>query len=286
MMRMPQLLSALLLLYSLVLAGQSNPPPQDATAGVSRLTLQQAEQIAMRNNPSVSIAKLAALAQAQVTREVRAGELPLVNGDLTAVTSHTGSRIAAGGLNNPLILERAAGGVSVSQLITDFGRTRNLVASAKLQQDSAQASQQATAADIRLAVDDAFYRALGSQALVAVAEQTVNARQTTVDQVSALANARLKSDLDLTFANVNLAQAKLLLLDAQNGEAGAMAALNTLLGNEGGPGYVLAGGDEQCVAGATGVGGGTGAAGIRRAARPAGGERALPVGAEVCGGGA
>ncbi len=139
-------------------------PAQTAApaAPPAQLSLPQAEQIALRNNPTISIAKLAALAQGQVEREVRSGELPTVDGDLTAVNSHTGSRIAAGGLNNPLILPRAAGGVTVRQLITDFGRSRNLVASARLQQQATESAELATAADVRLSVDEAFYRALGS----------------------------------------------------------------------------------------------------------------------------
>src|SRR5208283_2547719 len=47
-------------------------------------------------------------------------------------------------------------------------------------------------------------------------QQTVKDRQTVSDQVGALFKSKLKSELDLSFANVNLAQAKLLLLDAQN----------------------------------------------------------------------
>jgi outer membrane protein len=58
----------------------------------------------------------------------------------------------------------------------------------------------------------------------------VNARQTVADQIQALFNSKLKSQLDLSFANVNLAQAKLLLLDAQNNENAAYASLAAVLG--------------------------------------------------------
>jgi len=58
----------------------------------------------------------------------------------------------------------------------------------------------------------------------------VNARQTVSDQVGALFRSKLKSELDLSFANVNLAQAKLLLLDAKNNENSAYAALSAVLG--------------------------------------------------------
>jgi outer membrane protein len=48
--------------------------------------------------------------------------------------------------------------------------------------------------------------------------------------VSALAKSKLKSDLDLSFANVNLAQAKLLQLDAENNQQAALASLSAVLG--------------------------------------------------------
>ena len=54
--------------------------------------------------------------------------------------------------------------------------------------------------------------------------------QTVSDQVGALFTSKLRSQLDFSFANVNLAQAKLLLLDAENNENAALAALSAVLG--------------------------------------------------------
>ena len=63
-----------------------------------------------------------------------------------------------------------------------------------------------------------------------MAQETVKARQMVSNQVNSLFQSKLKSGLDLSFANVNLAQAKLLLLDAQNNENAALAALSAVLG--------------------------------------------------------
>ncbi len=63
-----------------------------------------------------------------------------------------------------------------------------------------------------------------------MAEQTVASRQLLADQVSALTKSKLKSDLDLSFANVSLAQAKLLYLDALNNDKAAIASLSAILG--------------------------------------------------------
>ena len=63
-----------------------------------------------------------------------------------------------------------------------------------------------------------------------MAEQTVKARQLVADQVTELARSKLKSGLDVSFANVNLAEAKLLLAAAQNSMEAAFASLSAALG--------------------------------------------------------
>lgn len=195
--------------------------------------------MAIEHNPNISVARLLALAQAQVTREVRSSELPTAVGNLTAVGSHHDSRITAGFLNNPSIYDRAAGGLTVNQLITDFGRTHNLVLSAKSNARAQLESQRATEDDIRLTVDQAFYQALTAQGVLKVAQETVAQRQATYDQISALTQSKLRSTLDQSFADVQLSQAKLLLLDAQNNQDNTMASLNNVLGSEQNVQYAL-----------------------------------------------
>lgn len=200
--------------------------------GASTLTIDDAERLAVQNNPRISVAQLLQRAQAQVTREVRSGLLPFAGANLTAVDAHEGSVLTAGALGNSNVYPRAAGGLTISQLITDFGRTRNLLRSAESQDRAQQDAQRAATADIILAVDEIFYQALTNQALLKVAQQTVAARQATADQIGALSASKLKSALDLSFANVELSQARLLLLNAKNAAQDSMANLNALLGSE------------------------------------------------------
>lgn len=198
--------------------------------GPQRLTLVEAETLALQNNPRVSLAHLLAMASQQVTRQAKSSYYPTTYGSITAVQPENGSRIAAGYLNNPVLYDRFAGGVALSQLITDFGRTNNLVATAALRAKAQDMNAAATAAQIRLAVDQAFYNALQARAELEVARQTVNARQVVSDQITALFNSKLKSQLDVSFANANLAQANLLLLDAQNNYQASLSVLSELLG--------------------------------------------------------
>jgi len=178
----------------------------------TELTIREAEAIALQRNPNITVGKLRAMEAHQFVRETRSAFYPNANLSVTAVDSDAGSRISAGYLNNPVIYPRAAYGASVSQLITDFGRTSNLVSRSQHLEKAEDQNAIATQEQIILAVDEAFYNTLETKALQVVAEQTVKARQDRVDQVQALTNAKLKSDLDLSFSNVDLARARLLLL--------------------------------------------------------------------------
>ncbi len=207
-----------------------SPAPQAIPPGYQALSLADAQALALKNNPQISVARLLALAQHQVTREVRSALWPTANGYLTAADANEGARITAGGLNQPRVLDRAAGGTLISQLITDFGRTTNLVSSASFQERAEEQNAVATKEQILLAVHQAFYGALQAQAVLKVAHETVNTRQTVADQVEALFRSKLRSELDASFARVNLAQAQLLLLDAQNNYDAALTNLSAVLG--------------------------------------------------------
>ncbi len=209
---------------------RSSTPAVTPPAAAPTLTLKQAEAYAMKNNPQISVAHLLSLASQQVTREVRSNLWPTATANLTGVDAQSGTRITAGALNNPIIYERAAAGVMVTQLITDFGRTMNLISSAKYNARAEDQNALATKEQILLAVDRAFYNALQAQAVLKVAQETVQERQTVSQQVGVLFKSKLKSELDFSFANVNLAQAQLLLLDAQNNQSAALATLAMVMG--------------------------------------------------------
>ncbi|HTX76147.1 MAG TPA: TolC family protein [Terracidiphilus sp.] len=208
-------------------------PPKVSLPAGPRLTLADAEKMALAHNPNISVARLLQLASVQVVREARSGDLPTATSDLTAVGAHDYSRLTGlGSLNSPRALDKAAAGLTVSQLITDFGRTRNLVRNAKSNEQAQLDSVRASVEDITLAVDQAFYNALTAQKVLLVAEQTVATRQATGQQIGALTNQNLRSTLDLSLADVQVSQAQILVLDAQNAMQTSMAGLNAILGSE------------------------------------------------------
>jgi outer membrane protein len=195
-----------------------------------RLSLRDAEQRALAGHPDIAAAQAAAQALQQTVREARSAYWPGIFGNVTGAAAPDGTRITAGLLNNPSVLDRVATGVIATQLVTDFGRTSALVQTQTLRAGAQEQDVTLVRAEVLLDVDRTYFDVLRAQAVQRVATQTVDARQLVVDQVGALASSGLRSGLDLSFARVNLSQAQLLLVQAQGDVQSAVAALNTAMG--------------------------------------------------------
>ncbi len=201
-----------------------------AALGQTALTLEQAEQAALKNHPQIGASIFNALVAREVTREIRAGLLPNLFGSVSGVGGQDGTRIGAGSLTAGSIYNRFSTGVTASQLMWDFGRTSGLVESSRLRADAQVQNTEVTRELVVLQVDRAYFAALRARAVLHVAEQTVAARQLVVDQVSALARSALKSTLDVSFAQVNLSEGKLLLAQAQSDIQAASSDLAAAMG--------------------------------------------------------
>ncbi|MGB8356196.1 MAG: TolC family protein [Chthoniobacteraceae bacterium] len=200
------------------------------------LDIAKAESIALRYAPKIGAAYFKAEASKQQIVEARADLFPQITGIVSLAGANTSNstditRISAsGGLNNPSVYNRESNGVTITQLITDFGRTSNLISATRYQSLSEQEKTRLARAEVILLVDATYFKILGAQALLQVANETVSARQLVMDQVSELTKAKLKSDLDLSFAKVDLANARLLVLQAQNAVGNAESELSAALG--------------------------------------------------------
>jgi len=206
------------------------------------LSLKQAEEIALRHRPLLQARQFVAQSAEQTTRQLEALRYPQLAGTATIATATRedttidgkrvalDTRIASGGLNNPTVLRRDAFGVLASQLITDFGRTARLIESARLNEASLSASVAATEEQVLLDVNAAYFAVLETQSVLRVAQKTVDARRVLRDRVAALAKGKLKSELDVRFAEVALSESQLLLLKAQNAVESAYARFSAALG--------------------------------------------------------
>jgi outer membrane protein len=226
----PRLNRAALFVALCVTAAAQTPP---------MLTLQQAEALAIKNHPQIQAAQNEINYANQQIVINRSAYYPDLSGDVTGSQGYDLGRIGAGDLPASRLFNREGEGVVVHQLITDSGRTPNLVASARLQAQAAVQNSQATRYTVLLDVNRAFFDVLHAQAAVKVAEQTVAARQLLDDQVTELARNKLRSQVDVSFADVNVSQAKLLLLRAQDSVAGALAELGRAMGSDQSANYQL-----------------------------------------------
>ena len=156
---------------------------------------------------------------------------PQVGGHVTAVGNTVeDNRIAAATLTTSSAHDRVSTGVTVSQLLTDFGRTQHLANSAQCRAAAEDNNAAATRNQLLLQVDTAYFFALQANSVRKVVEETVQTRQLIVDQVRALAANKLKSELDVSFAEVNLGEAELLAATAENDAQAALAVLSNVLG--------------------------------------------------------
>lgn len=206
-------------------AAASGQNPQPLT-----LTLEQAHALALKNSPQVASSQYIAQAAAQAPAEINSVFQPNLTGNISGTGADSGSRIGAGVLNNPALYNHAGTGLTVNQLLTDFGRTHNLAQSARERAQAQTQVVETTRAQVLLATDRAYFDALRAQSVATVAQQTVSARQLVSEQVTALAQSALRSQLDVSFANVNLADARLLLASAINDVESSYANLATAIG--------------------------------------------------------
>jgi outer membrane protein len=196
------------------------------------LTLEQARQIALKNHPRVRSANLIAdAAQAAVT-EAKAPLYPLLSGNITGTGAQLDSAVAAGALPTSSLSSRIATGIGFNQLITDFGRTSNLIGSARLKAEAQGRNSDTVKALVVLEAEQAFYSTLGAQAVLKAAQAAVENRQLTLRQVRALAEAAFNSTLDVSFAEVALSEAELVLYRTENNLQAGRARLAAALGYE------------------------------------------------------
>jgi outer membrane protein len=205
------------------------------------LTLQQAEALAIKNHPQIQAAQNEINFADQQVVINRSPYFPTITGDVTGTQGNDLSRIGAGDLSASRLFDREGQGVIIQQLITDSGRTPNLVASARLQGQAVTQTATATRYTVLLDVDRAYFNVLRAQETVKVAQETVNARQTVDTQITELAKNKLRSELDVALADVNVSEAKLLLLRAQDSVTGALAELGRAMGSDQPAGYQLSG---------------------------------------------
>ncbi|HUA21279.1 MAG TPA: TolC family protein [Bryobacteraceae bacterium] len=194
------------------------------------VSLDQAQQIALGNHPKIAAVALTAQASGFQVKEARSAYFPTLSVNVTGVGTEHGSVLSAGAVTTSSIYSRQSTGVVLNQLITDFGRTADLIKSAKLRNESENQNVTNTRAQVLVSVQQAYYRALAAQSVLKVAQATLSLRRVTLRQVTALAQSALRSTVDVSFAQVNESQAELDLLRAENDAIASHSELSAAMG--------------------------------------------------------
>lgn len=214
-----------------------------ATAGDAArpLTLKEARRTALEQHPRITVAELKALVAKQAVRDAQGVFYPNLSANVAAVGAvDNNTRIVSTGLPVSSVMDRGSAAISLTQLVTDFGRSANLIESSRLKAQAEGRNSEATRAQLMIQVDAAFLGALQARAVAQVAQETVKTRQILRDQVSVLASNQIKSDIDLGFTEVGLQEAQLVLIRAAGEVEAADATLENLLGTHEGTRFELA----------------------------------------------
>jgi outer membrane protein len=196
------------------------------------LTLEQAQQIALKNHPRIGSAVLQAEGAGSAVSQAKSAYYPQASANITAAVANDATTLSAGALQTSSLNSRFATGVGLVQLVTDFNRTASLVSAAKFRYLAANDSVLNTRAQILLAVRNAYFSVLGSDAVRRAAQATLQSRQLTLRQISALAQSDLRSSLDVTFAQVLVSEAQLASDQADTDAQSARADLAAAMGSE------------------------------------------------------
>ncbi len=221
---MKRLLWLLTILPVLVLSGWAQTP--------LRLSLEEAVQMALRQNPAIAEAQRAIEEADARVRQARADSYPQLGFNGIAKLGLSGATNGLGlvGLPNSPFYRNLADSLNASYRVFDFGRTKHHVRIERLRHEAAQADLAATEASVIRNSERAFYALLRARRLREVAAEIVRSRQQTVRQAQAFYEGKIRSRLDLDLARVGLSQSQLALVEAENAVRAAVADLGRALG--------------------------------------------------------
>ena len=220
-------------------AGVAAASTAAASSQTIPLSLVDAEGFALKNQPRLLAEQFRAQAASRRTAESRASYFPQVFGNLTAVETNGDSAIAAGAVSTSSISTRAAAGGSLVQMVTDFGHTSNLVQSARFEAKSAEQDQERIRQLVLMQLDEAYFEAQAADNVRKTTQAVLEFRNTTLRQLSALAQSQLRSTLDVQFAQVLVSEAELANVRAESNAEKALAQLAAAMGAEDGATYAL-----------------------------------------------
>jgi outer membrane protein len=198
-----------------------------------RLTLQQCVDIALQRNPSIFAAEYAVNAADARVGQAQSAYYPQVglSGNYSKYSLTTASN------NGSLNLYQ--GNAALTQNIYDFGKTPSQVRVQRLNENAARSDKRNTVSLVVFGVKQSYYNFLQAEKNKEVAIETVKLTQDQLDQAKGFFDAGVKSRYDVTTAEVNLSNAKLAQIRAENGVQVARVTLKNSIGAPDLPDFII-----------------------------------------------
>jgi outer membrane protein len=226
------------LICLLLFISVSNVPAEDIIRKGETLSLQRCIEISMMRQPNILAAAGAVDAGRSKVSQSQANYYPEIN--LTAGYSRISPVSGSGSsTNSSRSFDQYSSSASLSQNIYDFGRTSTQVKIQNLNLDSSRADLENISEQTVFNVKQAYYGALAANRNVTVAAESVKQFQLHLEQAQGFFEAGTKPKFDVTKAQVDLGNAKLNLITAENSLKISRVVLNNAMGVPDAPEYEI-----------------------------------------------
>jgi len=185
------------------------------------LTLDKALEIALENNPTLEASRASVDIMKARVQGARSDLFPQIKSRFIYPFVGTES------------------GVSLDQLIWDFGYTSNIIKATKAQVKSSEYDKVANREDVILDTKIAYYTVLAQKRIVEASEKKFIENERRLEQAEGFFKVGRISKIEITKAKVNLGNAKLNLVTAKNNLERAKLQLSTAMGIIGNFNYEL-----------------------------------------------
>jgi outer membrane protein len=209
------------------------PSPTGGATTVERLTLDQCIEITLKRNPSLTAAESTMNAAGTRVGQARSAYYPQVN--LSA--GYTKYSLPTDPDHESQTLYQ--GTASLTQNIYDFGKTPSQVRIQRLNYDASREDRRSVYSQVVFNVKQAYYTLLQAEKNQDVAIETVKLNQDQLDQARGFFDAGVKSKYDVTSAEVNLSNARLSQIRADNSVQIARVTLKNAMGSPDLPDFTI-----------------------------------------------
>ena len=196
---------------------------------VTDISLEECLRFALGNNPRIQAAMQDVFASDARIKQAWSAYFPQLSWQ-TGYTKIKQLQLSDALGQNLVFNYFVLGQISASQMLYDFGVTQNLVTMRKLDNQSYKIMLTGTVNDVICEVKKAYYNLQYALEARRVAEEMVSRYESFYNQAKAFYLAGTSPKVDVTIAEVNLSNSKLLLIQAENAIEIAMAKLNNTIG--------------------------------------------------------